>query len=58
VAQARQWWDERRQDYIDFESPELEVEWDAAEPTVLYGPDGSVLVSWTPPVGFARAIDG
>ena len=56
MVQARQWWDERREEFVEFEEPELVVCLNEVEPTVLYGPDGEILVSWTPPIGFARAI--
>ena len=44
-----EWWPE-------FTVPDLQVYPSEVEPLILYGPRGEVLVSYLPPVGFARAI--
>lgn len=44
------------EDYV-YDVPTIEVDWTSPEPLILYGPDGeTVILSSTPPVGFARAI--
>lgn len=43
-------------EWPEFTVPELQVYPSEVEPLILYGPRGEVLVSYTPPVGFARAI--
>jgi hypothetical protein len=44
------------EDWPEYTVPSLEVYPSEVEPLILYGPRGEVLVSYTPPVGFARAI--
>lgn len=54
-------WPAEEPDYEDdapaVEPPTLTVYPNDVEPLILYGPGGSVLVSWTPAIGFARVLE-
>ena len=51
-----QWWDPRRDDYIEFEPPELIVSLNEIEPVVLYG-DVRADKPCSPDQGFRELAD-